>query len=77
MEERQVLVVFGAGGRLGAHVVKLASARQDVQPLRTRAVVRNPGKVAFFSGMPNVSVVKGDVTVSIPEWNRNYVSEGH
>jgi 2Fe-2S ferredoxin len=23
------------------------------------------------------AVVKGDVTVSIPEWNRNYVSEGH
>ena len=22
------------------------------------------------------AVVKGDVTVSIPEWNRNYVSEG-
>jgi ferredoxin, 2Fe-2S len=23
------------------------------------------------------AVVKGDVVVSIPEWNRNYVSEGH
>jgi 2Fe-2S ferredoxin len=23
------------------------------------------------------AVVKGDVTVVIPEWNRNYVSEGH
>ena len=23
------------------------------------------------------AVVKGDVTVTIPEWNRNYVSEGH
>lgn len=23
------------------------------------------------------AVVKGDVTVNIPEWNRNYVSEGH
>jgi 2Fe-2S ferredoxin len=23
------------------------------------------------------AVVKGDVTVLIPEWNRNYVSEGH
>jgi ferredoxin, 2Fe-2S len=23
------------------------------------------------------AVVKGDVTVDIPEWNRNYVSEGH
>jgi ferredoxin, 2Fe-2S len=23
------------------------------------------------------AVVKGDVVVNIPEWNRNYVSEGH
>ena len=23
------------------------------------------------------AVVKVDVTVNIPEWNRNYVSEGH
>ena len=23
------------------------------------------------------AVVKGDVTVNIPDWNRNYVSEGH
>lgn len=23
------------------------------------------------------AVVNGDVTVNIPEWNRNYVSEGH
>jgi 2Fe-2S ferredoxin len=23
------------------------------------------------------AVVKGDVTVLIPDWNRNYVSEGH
>jgi len=23
------------------------------------------------------AIVKGDVTVLIPEWNRNYVSEGH
>ena len=23
------------------------------------------------------AVVEGDVTVNIPEWNRNYVSEGH
>ena len=23
------------------------------------------------------AVVKGDVTVHIPDWNRNYVSEGH
>ena len=23
------------------------------------------------------AIVKGDVTVDIPEWNRNYVSEGH
>jgi 2Fe-2S ferredoxin len=23
------------------------------------------------------AVVTGDVTVHIPEWNRNYVSEGH
>jgi 2Fe-2S ferredoxin len=23
------------------------------------------------------AVVAGDVTVDIPEWNRNYVSEGH
>ena len=23
------------------------------------------------------AVVEGDVTVTIPEWNRNYVSEGH
>ena len=23
------------------------------------------------------AVVKDDVTVNIPEWNRNYVSEGH
>jgi 2Fe-2S ferredoxin len=23
------------------------------------------------------AIVKGDVTVSIPAWNRNYVSEGH
>jgi len=22
------------------------------------------------------AVVKGDVTVEIPEWNRNYISEG-
>jgi len=23
------------------------------------------------------AVVKGDMTVNIPEWNRNHVSEGH
>jgi 2Fe-2S ferredoxin len=23
------------------------------------------------------AIVKGDVTVNIPSWNRNYVSEGH
>ena len=34
--------------------------------------------VGFCLGPPTGNVVvKGDVTVNIPAWNRNYVSEGH